>query len=109
MFPVGGDSGAVHNTVRARWEAQDSELVRGMQALGMYTDAALQCLRDGDVAGLAALAAKNFAMRLALYGAEVVGAKNLQMVELATQLGFGAKFTGSGGALLCIRKDGLGL
>ena len=99
----------MHSTVRQRWEQQEGELVRGMQLLGSLADQAVQCLRERRVADLAALAERNFATRLQLYGAGVVGQKNLQMVQLASQLGLGAKFTGSGGALLCIRKSGEGL
>lgn len=31
---TGGESGAVHNTVRSRWEQRDPELVDGMRVLG---------------------------------------------------------------------------
>ena len=78
---AGGDSGAVHNTVRARWEAKDPELVEGMKTLGHYADLAVICLCDRRYADLAALMEQNFAMRLKLYGEAVVGAKNLEMVE----------------------------
>lgn len=99
----------MHNTVRARWEQQDPELVHGMRELGTYADQAVLCLKERRFQDLAALMERNFEMRLKLYGADVVGHKNLQMVNLAKELGFAAKFTGSGGALLCLRKDGEGL
>ncbi len=38
------------------------------------------------------------------YGDAVVGLRNVAMVELAQRLGFGASFTGSGGALVCARR-----
>jgi len=38
----------------------------------------------------------------------VVGEKNILVTQLAGELGLAAKFTGSGGALLCLRRDGLG-
>lgn len=95
--------------MRTRWEQQDPELVQGMRELGTYADQALQCLKDMRFKDLAELMERNFAMRLKLYGADVVGRKNLQMINLAKELGFGAKFTGSGGALVCLRKDGEGL
>jgi glucuronokinase len=99
----------VHNTVRARWEAQDAELVQGMRTLGSFADQAVESLRSRSYADLAQLMERNFAMRLKLYGAAVVGSKNLAMINLASELGFSAKFTGSGGALVCLRKDGSGL
>lgn len=106
---AGGDSGVVHNTVRARWEQAEPELVQGMAELGTYADQAALALQERRYADLAVLMERNFAMRLKLYGAAVVGAKNLQMIELASQLGMAAKFTGSGGALVCLRRDGQGL
>ena len=104
----GGDSGKVHSTVRDRWAARDPELVRGMQALGQLADEARESLERGDAVRLAALVERNFATRRMLYGDAVVGAKNISMVELAARHGLSAKFTGSGGALLCMRKDGQG-
>lgn len=105
---VGGESGKVHSTVRTRWQEQDPVLVSGMKALGDLSDSALQCLRAKDPKGLAALIEQNFALRRALYTDPVVGAGNIQMVDLATSLGFAAKFTGSGGALLLLCKDAQG-
>jgi glucuronokinase len=105
----GGDSGAVHNTVRARWEHQDPELVEGMTFLGSLADKAVECLQERRYADLAALMEQNFATRLRLYGPAVVGAKNVAMINLAKDLGLSAKFTGSGGALVCLRTDGSGL
>lgn len=99
----------MHNTVRARWESQDPELVQGMAQLGSLADAAVACLQERRFADLAALMERNFALRLQLYGPAVVGAKNLAMVRLAGELGLSAKFTGSGGALVCLRRDGSGL
>lgn len=42
----------------------------------------------------------NFDLRRALFGDEVLGARNLRMVELARSVGAGANFTGSGGAVV---------
>jgi hypothetical protein len=41
-----------------------------------------------------------------MYGDNVVGEKNIRMAELARSFGLSAKFTGSGGALICLRFDG---
>lgn len=40
-------------------------------------------------------------------GDAVVGSRNISMVELAGSFGLSAKFTGSGGAMLCLRADGI--
>lgn len=108
MSFLGGDSGKVHSTVKDRWAQQVPELVQGMQALGGYAQEAKQCLETGNVCRLAELMEANFAMRRRLYGDGVVGAKNIRMVELAQRHGMSAKFTGSGGALLCIQSNGWG-
>jgi hypothetical protein len=50
----------------------------------------------------------NFAGRRRMYGDGPVGALNIRMVEVAASFGLSAKFTGSGGALVCLRKDGMG-
>ena len=50
----------------------------------------------------------NFAMRRKLYGDAVVGAENIAMIDIAKVHGLSAKFTGSGGALVCMRSDGQG-
>ena len=54
---------------------------------------------------LAALMDKNFEIRRKLYGDAVVGYTNIQAVEIAHQYGLAAKFTGSGGALVCMRRE----
>lgn len=39
-----------------------------------------------------------------MYGDAVVGERNLEMVALAKANGMAAKFTGSGGACICLRR-----
>ena len=104
---IGGESGKVHSTVRERWANQDPTLVSGMTELGSYADEAMNAIVASDYCKLVLLMNKNFAMRRKLYGDEVVGTKNIKVVELAKSLGFAAKFTGSGGAILCLRSDGI--
>lgn len=69
---------------------------------------------------LAQLMAKNFAMRRKLYGDDVVGRRNVLLAETLAgfvcsddsdcqgENGISCKFTGSGGAFVCIRADGRG-
>lgn len=108
VFHLGGESGKVHSTVRARWLERDPALLSGMKELGDLSDLAVLCLEMKNVPGLAALIERNFAIRRALYTDCVVGATNIEMVALAASLGFAAKFTGSGGALLLLSKDSQG-
>ena len=105
---IGGESGKVHSTVRARWLERDPALLSGMKELGDLSDYAVRCLDFKNVPGLAGLMERNFAIRRALYTDCVVGATNIEMVALAASLGFSAKFTGSGGALLLLCKDSQG-
>lgn len=104
---TGGDSGKVHSTVKERWLRQDEELVRGMQELGSYASAAKDALISGDAKILATLMNQNFRMRRRLYGDNVVGIENIAISEIIKSHGLACKFTGSGGAFVCIREDGV--
>ena len=105
---AGGDSGAVHSSVKDRWLAGDTGVHRGMQQLGELADEAKACILEGDKKRLGVLMDQNFSLRRQMYGDAVVGEKNIQVVQLAGRLGLAAKFTGSGGALVCIKRDGSG-
>ena len=101
----GSDSGGVHSTVKARWEAKDLDLLLGMKKLGDFADGAVEAIRRKDYSYLASLMDQNFALRRKLYGDVVVGRKNIEAVELLQSSGFGAKFSGSGGAILALKRD----
>jgi glucuronokinase len=79
-----------------------------MQALGQLADEAKECLINGDIKTLANLMNQNFQLRRELYGDDVVGKKNILVANLANDLGFACKFTGSGGAFVCLQKNGEG-
>ena len=98
----GGDSGKVHATVKERWIAQEPGLVAGMKTLGSFADAAMTCLEHKNYAELGNLMQLNFEMRRELYGDAVVGSKNIRAIMVANEHGLAAKFTGSGGALVCL-------
>ena len=98
----GGDSGKVHATVKERWIAQEAQLVGGMKILGSYADKAMTCLEYKKYAELGDLMQSNFEMRRELYGDAVVGSKNIRAITVANEHGLAAKFTGSGGALVCL-------
>ena len=55
---------------------------------------------------LSALMNKNFDTRRRIYGDQVLGEANLEMVEIARAHGSCAKFAGSGGAVFGICSDG---
>ena len=100
-----GESGKIHATIKERWENQESHLIAGMRTLGSYADAAVQCLQHENYNELIGLMESNFEMRRDLYTDAVVGTRNITAVQLAQKHGLVAKFTGSGGALVCISKD----
>jgi len=104
---AGGDSGKVHSTVKQRWTEREPSLVQGMTELGELADKAVHFLFSKQYDELAKLMAKNFALRRKLYGDDVVGERNIQAVTIASDKGLTAKFTGSGGALVCLRTDGV--
>jgi glucuronokinase len=79
-----------------------------MQSLGELADRAVECLSKNDKKGLGVLMDQNFSIRRDIYGDDVVGDLNIEMANLASSLGLSSKFTGSGGALLCLNKSGEG-
>lgn len=105
---AGGESGQVHSTVRERWANGDQEVVDAMSELASLADQAAQCLEKGDYFTLASLMDSNFNIRRRLYGDAVVGEGNLAVIELARQNNMGAKFCGSGGAVICLSKHANG-
>lgn len=107
-FLFGGDSGKVHSTVRTRWEQKDPVLLKGMEQLGKLADLAVTYLEEKNYKELAILMDKNFALRREMYGDEVVGEKNIRIAGLAKTFGLSSKFTGSGGAFVCLRRSGEG-
>lgn len=104
----GGESGKVHSNVRQRWTAGEPAVVEGMANIASLVDKALVCLRSNDVATLATLIDNNFALRRQLYGDDVVGHSNILAAQTANAFGLAAKFTGSGGAFLLLKRDGSG-
>jgi len=99
-----GDSGKVHSPVRERFQQGDAKVIAGMETLAANTDAAVDALKAGDMDKLCTLMDANFATRRAIYGDEAVGERNIELVALASERGLAAKFTGSGGACVCLRR-----
>jgi hypothetical protein len=98
-----GDSGKVHSDVKARWHAGDETIRGGMASVAALADGLMEALRSGDFDAIPTLMATNFSWRRRMYGDAVVGARNIEMIETAAAHGMAAKFTGSGGAIVCVR------
>ena len=102
---AGGESGAVHSSVKERWARRDPQLLLLAQRMAANVDDCLQALRAGAHGAVGACMDRNFQLRREIYGDAVVGAKNLRIAQLLAQLGWHAKFTGSGGAFVCLHRD----
>jgi len=70
-----------------------------------FTDVAREALEAGDHDRLGDLMSQNFDLRRRIYGDRAIGAKNLEMIELACSFAMPAKFSGSGGAIVMICPD----
>ncbi len=79
-----------------------------MQLLASLADQCVTCLKERNYVELAKLIELNFMTRRRLYSDEVVGKKNIELFNVAKSKNLSAKFTGSGGAFVCIRNDGEG-
>jgi glucuronokinase len=94
------DSGQVHSDVRARWHQGDSEVIDGMSELADLASRGKESLMEGDLDTFSELMDRNFDVRLRMFGEEVIGAENMEMIGIARGLGVPAKFSGSGGAVV---------
>lgn len=101
-----GDSGAVHSTVRARWDAGDETTRQLMAQVAALAPAGRAALQSRDAVAFAALMDANFELRRGLFGDAALGACNVAMVRTAQRCGAGAKFSGSGGAAVALCPDG---
>ncbi len=91
-----------HNNLRARWLAQDSEVI---DAMAYWADLTIQfrdALLAGDHSTLHRIINANFDKRASLYD---VGDGNRDMIATARRTGASAKFAGSGGAIVGTYED----
>ncbi len=93
------ESGKIHSDVRFRYESGESEVVEAMQTFARYTDEAKEALEHHDHDTVGKLMSANFELRRKIFGDSVLGESNLEMIEIARQMGVPAKFPGSGGAI----------
>lgn len=91
-----------HNDLRSRFDAGEPEVVGAMQRFAQLTDAALDCLHNGDVNQLAGLLNANFDCRQSFCA---LNPQHVEMVETARAAGVCAKYAGSGGAIVGTFRD----
>jgi glucuronokinase len=102
------DSGKIHSTVRARWDAKEPEVLEAMGHFAELTVKAREAVEAKDQGALADLMDENFDTRRRIYGDACLGRNNLQMIEIVRGCGAAAKLPGSGGAVvgLCRSQGG---
>lgn len=99
-------SGKAHNPIHFRYENGDAEVIAAMRQFADFAEQGRAAIERGDVGMLSELMNRNFDLRRELYCDEVIGAQNLEMIELARGFGLPAKFTGSGGAITGVLTGG---
>ncbi|KAK3033077.1 hypothetical protein RJ639_035703 [Escallonia herrerae] len=100
------DSGKVHSTVRQKWLDGDKFIISSMEEVANLALEGRAALLEKDYARLARLMNHNFDLRRRMFGEDALGALNIEMVEVAQQVGAASKFTGSGGAVVAFCPDG---
>ncbi|CAI5478492.1 unnamed protein product [Closterium sp. Yama58-4] len=100
------DSGNVHSSVRARWQAGDVAVRQAMADVAALAEEGRDALVARDWGKFARLMDRNFDLRRQMFGDEVLGEVNLSMVQAARAVGAAAKFTGSGGAVVAFCPEG---
>jgi len=98
----GTSSGDVHAPVFARFEAGDRKVRAVMEELACNATAGRAALETRDVAAFIACMNRNFDLRSEVFD---VAPDDRALIALGRELGAGAKFPGSGGAVLYACRD----
>ena len=96
-------SGDVHGAMRKRFAAGETEVVDTMREIAGLARAALRPLLTGDSGGLGILMERNLELRRSLYALDE---RHTEMADVAHGLGSAVNFTGSGGAIVGLLRDG---
>ena len=104
------DSGKVHADVKQRWERGDADVRSKMSRIAEIAERGYNVLssigtdkQTGEpMIELGMLMNANFNLRKEMFGAEALGARNVEMIDTARGTGSFAKFTGSGGAAVVL-------
>ena len=93
---------AVHNPLRARFQAGDPAVLAAMLKFAALAVLARDAILNHDAARLATLIDENFNTRRSICQLAI---KHIQMIEVARGAGASAKFAGSGGAIVGTYSD----
>jgi len=96
----GSESGRVHGNLRNRYEQGEPAVLGAIQRWAEIANEGKTVLERGEHRRLADLMNENFDVRRRILGDAVIGAANLELIEVARRLGRPAKFSGSGGAVV---------
>ena len=86
-----------HNNIRHRFDRGESKVVNAMKFWARLADKVKRGLLSGDLDKIGEMLNANFDRRRQIYQ---ISDENIRMVEAARSVGAGAKFTGSGGAIV---------
>jgi len=95
-------SGKVLNTVRARWEKNDPEVVENLNRIAQIAEEGRNAILERDDDKLLRLMDENFDCRSRIMH---ISELNWDLVNTARNCGASAKFTGSGGSIIGMYKD----
>lgn len=87
----------VHNDVRQRWEEGDQEVITTMNKIAGNAAIGYKALKKQDLETFKSCMNFNFDLRASIYP---IAEKNMEMIELARNIGATSTFPGSGGAII---------
>lgn len=95
-------SGKVLNTIRARWEKKDPEVMEALARIAQIAEEGRDAILNRKHKQLHRLMDENFNCRSRIMP---ISDRNQALVDTARKCGASAKFTGSGGSIIGIFKD----
>lgn len=96
------ESGKVLNTIKARWEEGDEEVVNTLNRIACIAEEGRDAIQRKHYKKLHRLMDENFDCRARIM--EITD-RNMELIKTARGCGASAKFTGSGGSIIGIYKD----
>ena len=95
-------SGIAHGKLRGRFEAGETAVIDAMKFFAERAEMARDCILSQQPEKLHQIMNDNFDKRREIFP---ISRMNLEMVSLARSVGASAKFSGSGGAIVCTYDD----
>lgn len=99
---AGEDSGQTHRNVAERWRAGDVAVSQAIARFRDYAAAGRAALDSGDVVALANVMDANYETRSQLWS---IAASDVEKITIARRHDAGAKFCGSGGAVVGVPRN----